>query len=60
MSATDDEANLDPYAALGLTPAATEKEIKSAYRKVSLKCHPDRVRWAPRLTPRRASDPGWC
>lgn len=44
MSATEDEANLDPYAALGLTPAATDKEIKSAYRKVSLKCHPDRVR----------------
>lgn len=44
MSATEDEANLDPYAALGLTPTATDKEIKSAYRKVSLKCHPDRVR----------------
>lgn len=39
----DDEANLDPYLQLGLDPTATEKDIKSAYRKKSLKCHPDRV-----------------
>ena len=39
----DDDANVDPYLHLGLTPAATEKDIKSAYRKKSLGCHPDRV-----------------
>ncbi|KAL7411424.1 hypothetical protein BDY24DRAFT_396725 [Mrakia frigida] len=37
-----DEANIDPYLHLGLTPAATEKDIKSAYRKKSLGVHPDR------------------
>lgn len=47
MSATEDEANIDPYALLGLTPASTEKDIKTAYRKKSLTCHPDRVRSAP-------------
>lgn len=34
----------DPYAALGLKPGATASEIKSAYRKIVLKHHPDRSR----------------
>ncbi|CDZ97661.1 Molecular chaperone (DnaJ superfamily) [Phaffia rhodozyma] len=38
----DDEANLNPYVQLELSHTATEKDIKSAYRKKSLKCHPDR------------------
>src|SRR5262245_11032161 len=33
----------DAYAALGLTPAASESEIKSAYRKLMRENHPDRL-----------------
>jgi len=32
----------DYYKILGLSPGATEKQIKSAYRKLALKYHPDR------------------
>lgn len=46
---SDEESPIDPYALLGLTPDAAESEIKSAYRKLSLKCHPDRVRSFPGL-----------
>ena len=42
MSTTEPETN--PYEILGLGVEATEQEIKSAYRKLSLKVHPDRVR----------------
>ena len=31
----------DPFAVLGLTSSATEDEIKSAYRKLAKKYHPD-------------------
>ncbi|KAF2092082.1 heat shock protein DnaJ, partial [Saccharata proteae CBS 121410] len=33
----------DPYAALGVPKDATSTTIKSAYRKLVLKCHPDKV-----------------
>jgi DnaJ like chaperone protein len=33
----------DAYAALGLTPAASESEIKGAYRKLMRENHPDRL-----------------
>jgi DnaJ like chaperone protein len=33
----------DAYTALGLTPAATESEIKQAYRKLMRENHPDRL-----------------
>ncbi|OBT53124.1 hypothetical protein VE04_07325 [Pseudogymnoascus sp. 24MN13] len=33
----------DPYKALGVAEAAAISEVKSAYRKLVLKCHPDKV-----------------
>lgn len=33
----------DPYLALGLSKDATAAQIKSVYRKLALKCHPDKV-----------------
>ncbi|KAH8815942.1 hypothetical protein F5884DRAFT_202602 [Xylogone sp. PMI_703] len=34
----------DPYRALGVDKSATSAEIRSAYRKLVLKCHPDKVK----------------
>ena len=42
MAPTEPEP--DAYEILGLTIESTEKDIRSAYRKLSLKVHPDRVR----------------
>jgi DnaJ family protein C protein 17 len=39
---TDEESALDPYTILGVVVGATEKEITKAYRKASLKFHPDK------------------
>lgn len=33
----------DPFAALGVPSSATSADIKSAYRKLVLRCHPDKV-----------------
>jgi DnaJ family protein C protein 17 len=40
---SEEETAIDPYELLGIKVEATESEIKSTYRKLSLKCHPDRV-----------------
>ncbi|OCF45764.1 hypothetical protein I317_00252 [Kwoniella heveanensis CBS 569] len=39
---SEEEATLDPYKILEVTSDANEKDIQRAYRKKSLKCHPDR------------------
>lgn len=42
MSGTNDE-EVDPYELLGVTLESSEQDIRTAYRKLSLKVHPDRV-----------------
>jgi len=40
---TDESADrIDPYKALGLPRTASDKEIKSTYRKLSMELHPDK------------------
>ncbi|WRT64610.1 uncharacterized protein IL334_001543 [Kwoniella shivajii] len=39
---SEEEAALDPYALLELTTDANQKDVERAFRKKSLKCHPDR------------------
>jgi DnaJ-class molecular chaperone len=34
-------AFLNPYSTLGISPGASKKEVKNAYRKKAKECHPD-------------------
>lgn len=39
-----DDPEINPYELFGLSTEATDQDIRTAYRKLSLKVHPDRVR----------------
>jgi len=43
----------DYYAILEISPGASSEEIRTAYRKASLKCHPDRITGGPNLQQRK-------
>ena len=44
VRSTQESAPFEPYDILGLTVGATEREVKKAYRKLSLQYHPDKAR----------------
>ena len=46
----------DPYAVLGITRAAGEREIKTAYRRLMSQHHPDKLGDVPEALRRRAEE----
>jgi DnaJ like chaperone protein len=46
----------DPYAVLGLSPGASEREIKNAYRRLISQHHPDKLGDVPEELKRRAEE----
>ena len=47
---------MDPYKVLGVSPSATDDEIKTAYRNLVKKYHPDRYATAPKEVQDRVSE----
>ena len=47
MSNPTNTEKRDPYAVLGVSPDDDDDTIKAAYRKLSVKCHPDRFQGQP-------------
>ena len=41
MIKTEEKTGLDPYKILDISPNATDDEVKSAYRELARKYHPD-------------------
>ncbi|MEP6485287.1 MAG: co-chaperone DjlA [Rudaea sp.] len=52
----DNPIGQDPYAILGLTPSANEREIKRAYRKLISQHHPDKLGDVPDALKQRAEE----
>jgi len=50
------DVNRDPYGVLGISRTATTSEIKTAYRKLALKHHPDKVIPPPGCDQRELED----
>ena len=42
----------DPYSTLGIARSASEKDIKSAYRKLAKELHPDKNKDNPKASDR--------
>ncbi len=47
---------MDPYKVLGVSPSATDDEIKTAYRNLVKKYHPDRYATAPKDVQEQVSE----
>jgi DnaJ like chaperone protein len=52
----NDPIGKDPYAILGLTPDANEREVKRAYRKLISQHHPDKLGDVPDALKQRAEE----
>ena len=48
----------DPYSILGVARSASEKDIKSAYRKLAKELHPDRNTEKPNASERFSEEIG--
>lgn len=44
----------DPWRLLGLAPGATKAEIKAAFKRAAMQCHPDKLATAPEAQQRHA------
>lgn len=42
-SRSSSPSHTDPYAVLGISPTASDDEVKKAYRRLAMKYHPDKV-----------------